>query len=500
AMQFEVSDKGAIRIADQFYQGLVAGQRLESVVTAAREHVSELGSFEWGTPVLYLASPNGVLFEVEKQLSPPTPLPHAVEGRKTPVGTTPASSAPPSPSVPNPKLIYDQAGDFDEAERYAESIPLYEQLLGLKPPYREGSVRTLLAQAQELLKEQQKAAVERAERERVEQEKAARQKAAQDRYSEAESLVKRARTDAAKVAAREAIQAFTKDYPEYKDDPQVAALWKQVELTSPPAPLPKEKGEITPPAGTRRPPQPTRKRSVDLLPAPFGWIEIPKKGYSIAKYPLTNAQFAPFIEAGGYTQDRWWTKAGLEARQKGIAWDGSDWKPTGKAWTEPRYWQDAKWNGAEHPVVGVSWFEAVAFCLWLSEVTGEKIMLPTEDQWQYAAQGTDGRDYPWGKKWDASRCNNNVDSKSIGITSPVRQYEGKGDSPFGVVDMSGNVWEWCLTDYNNKTNELNSDTNRRVLRGGSWGNDVSENFRCDCRSWYVPVLWNYGWGFRLALS
>ncbi len=224
-----------------------------------------------------------------------------------------------------------------------------------------------------------------------------------------------------------------------------------------------------------------------LLPAPFDWIDIPGKGYSIAKYPITNAQFAKFIEAGGYKQKKWWTDAGWTQREK-------------DAWTQPRSWTDSQWNGAEQPVVGVSWYESVAFCLWLSETTGEKIMLPTENQWQYAAQGDDGRDYPWGKQWDASRCNNNVDQKGIGKTTPVTQYKGKGDSPFGVVDMAGNVWEWCLTDYNNKTNDMNSSATDRVLRGGSWINSNSDFFRCDFRDWCYPHYWFDGWGFRISRS
>ncbi|MCL4878131.1 MAG: SUMF1/EgtB/PvdO family nonheme iron enzyme [Anaerolineae bacterium] len=242
--------------------------------------------------------------------------------------------------------------------------------------------------------------------------------------------------------------------------------------------------------------------SLTLMPAPFDWIEIPKKGYRIAKYPVTNAQFATFIEAGGYKQQKWWTQAGWEAKAKGWAWNSSKgtWEETGTAWTQPRYWTDSQWNGEEQPVGGVSWYEAVAFCLWLSDVTGENIMLPTEDQWQYAAQGDDDRDYPWGKKWDASRCNNNVYSKGIGKTTPVRQYEGKGDSAFGVVDMAGNVWEWCLTDYNNKTNDINSYAKYRVLRGGSWGSGNMGGFRCDFRGRDDPHDRNSDYGIRISRS
>lgn len=225
--------------------------------------------------------------------------------------------------------------------------------------------------------------------------------------------------------------------------------------------------------------------SVSLMPKPFDWISIPNKDYSIAKYPTTNAQFRKFIDAGGYKTDKWWTKEGLKYRND-------------NNWTEPRYWTDSKWNGDNHPVVGVSWFESVAFCLWLSDMTGEKIMLPTEDQWQFAAQGTKGLTYPWGNDWNRDLCNNNVDKKGIGKTTPVTQYEGKGDSPFGVVDMAGNVWEWCLTDYDNKTNDVESNANNRVLRGGSWYDFITEFFRADYRARLSPGFRGYDRGFRIS--
>ncbi len=259
-----------------------------------------------------------------------------------------------------------------------------------------------------------------------------------------------------------------------------------------------------PPASAPPKPAPTRPTSLSLMPTPFDWIEIPGKGYSIAKYPITNAQYAKFIEAGGYNQQKWWTQVGWEAKAKGWVWNSSksEWEETGTAWTQPRFWTDSKWNGTEQPVVGVSWYEAVAFCLWLSETTGEKIMLPTEDQWQYAAQGDDGRAYPWGNDWDCKRCNNSVKPCNSNVTTPVRQYEGKakGDSPFGVVDMAGNVWEWCLTDYGNNTNDINRSTTYRVLRGGSWNNSSADGFRCDYRVRADPHSWDDVRGFRISRS
>lgn len=235
-----------------------------------------------------------------------------------------------------------------------------------------------------------------------------------------------------------------------------------------------------------------RSRVLDILPPPFAWIDIPgtigKKWtgepYKIAKYPITNAQYKVFVDAGGYAQSKWWTEQGWQYRQQGKR-------------TLPDYWDNKNFNRADHPVVGVSWFEAVAFCLWLSAVTGEKIRLPTDEQWQYAAQGDDGRTYPWGNEFDAKRCNTH--ESKIGKTTPVRQYEGQGDSPFEVVDMTGNVWEWCATDYENKSNDIRMKSELRVLRGGSWyynqGNALApqrERFLPGGRDSYI--------GFRVVLG
>lgn len=237
------------------------------------------------------------------------------------------------------------------------------------------------------------------------------------------------------------------------------------------------------------------------------WIKIHKNNYSISKYTITNTQFKQFIEAGGYQQRQWWTQAGWEAKARGWVWDSSkqDWQVTNIAWTQPRYWMHSEWNGAEQPVVGVSWYEAVAFCLWLSDVTGANIMLPTEDQWQYAAQGDDGRVYPWGDDWNCKRCNNSVRPCYSNVTTDVTKYESgnnplAGDSPFGVVDMAGNVWEWCLTDYHSKTNDLDDFAPLRTIRGGSWYSFNADLFRCDFRGGGYPHGCYDGRGFRISRS
>lgn len=244
------------------------------------------------------------------------------------------------------------------------------------------------------------------------------------------------------------------------------------------------------------------------LPDPFDWCYIPEgdvklttdaydadiyikkdtilnvPAFWMAKYPVTNAQFAEFIKAGGYQTDKWWTKAGIAQRN-------SD------KWTQPRYWDDKRWNGAEYPVVGVSWYEAVAYCNWLSEKTGEKIMLPNDAQWQRAAQGDDGREYPWGNGWNGDLCNNSVKPHDSNNTTPVQKYEGKGNSPFDVVDMAGNVWEWCLTTYKTGSNDMDG-TDVRVLRGGSWYGSDSTWFRVSFRNWYNPHYRNDDLGYRFC--
>ncbi|MEM9954542.1 MAG: SUMF1/EgtB/PvdO family nonheme iron enzyme [Chloroflexota bacterium] len=239
---------------------------------------------------------------------------------------------------------------------------------------------------------------------------------------------------------------------------------------------------------------PSKPTSKDLMPDPFDWIEIPNQGFSIAKYPITNAQFAKFVDAKGYVNERWWTKEGWQKCQEGWNYD-SGWKASGISWTEPRYWRSRRWNDDMQPVVGVSLHEAMAFCIWLNELVNENILLPTEDQWQYAAQSDDGRTYPWGNDWNNKWCNNNIDKNGFGKTTPVTQYEGEGDSPYGVVDMAGNVWEWCLIDYKNQ----NINKRSSVVRGGSWNSFDFNQFRCDFGELWYPHFWNsYSLGFRIS--
>lgn len=155
----------------------------------------------------------------------------------------------------------------------------------------------------------------------------------------------------------------------------------------------------------------------------------------------------------------------------------------------------------DHPIIGVSWNDAMTYAAWLSHVTGESWRLPTEAQWEKAARGTDGRLYPWGNRWDRSRAN--TTQSNLGTTCAVGAHPS-GASPYGVQDMAGNVWEWCHSLYRpypyraNAGGEDEGNTeNPRAIHGGSWGSEP-RNVRVAFRN-SIPAngISNYG-GFRLV--
>jgi formylglycine-generating enzyme required for sulfatase activity len=226
--------------------------------------------------------------------------------------------------------------------------------------------------------------------------------------------------------------------------------------------------------------------------------------YQLGKYPLTNAEYKQFIEAGSYREKRWWwwTEAGWKEKKE-------------RGWAEPRSWDNSRFNKPNQPVVGVSWYECVAYCRWLSAETGQIYRLPTEAEWEKGARGVDGRQYPWGNTFEASRLNADEGKQRVRTTTPVGIYP-TGVSPFAVFDCAGNVWEWCATklgrDYSFKPYpyDVTEDewspvylegTNVRVLRGGSWVNYV-DFARCPFRDWdghFVEEDFN-NVGCRLVVS
>ncbi|MFQ5814649.1 MAG: formylglycine-generating enzyme family protein, partial [Anaerolineae bacterium] len=216
--------------------------------------------------------------------------------------------------------------------------------------------------------------------------------------------------------------------------------------------------------------------------------------YQIGKYPVTNVGYGRFIEAGGYHDKRWWTETGWA------------WKEQEK-WTNPRGWNDSRFNKPNHPVIGVSWYECVAYCRWLSAENGHPYRLPTEAEWEKAARGTDGRLYPWGNDFEVSRLNANVGTQVVWATTPVGIYPD-GVSPFGAFDCVGNMREWCTTrgafyPYDVMRAEWAVDylggADLRVFRGGSWGDD-QRVARCAYRDWLDPHLRDLHLGCRVVVG
>ncbi len=166
----------------------------------------------------------------------------------------------------------------------------------------------------------------------------------------------------------------------------------------------------------------------------------------------------------------------------------------------------------DHPMVNVSWNDILGadgkggYAAWASEVSGLRLTLPTEAQWERAARGdVDGQEYPWGNGLDDSKlwCSFTT---SRGKTAPVSRSSNVFRNAFGLSDMSGNVWQWCLDWYGpygpgdavDPVGPASGD--ERVLRGGSWNNSYDNNFRCADRFGISPDFRVNIYGFRLSIS
>ena len=199
--------------------------------------------------------------------------------------------------------------------------------------------------------------------------------------------------------------------------------------------------------------------------------------YEISRYEITNAQYRVFVEAMN--------------------------RPTPRGHNGEKTWEDETLNGNTQPVVGVTWFDAQAFAEWIGG------SLPTEAQWERAARGTETRIYPWGNTPPKARQHANF-ARRYNRPMPAGQFP-KGESPDGIADLAGNVWEWCLDEYSPTTYQRNAkgvprnplnlrfrDVLRaRVIRGGAW--DVGRAFlRSGLRFKFYPLDSTHTIGFRVV--
>ncbi|MCA9930899.1 MAG: SUMF1/EgtB/PvdO family nonheme iron enzyme, partial [Anaerolineales bacterium] len=283
--------------------------------------------------------------------------------------------------------------------------------------------------------------------------------------------------------------------------------------------------------------------------------------FEIGVFPVTNAEYALFIEAGGYDEERWWQTEAAKAWLQGQTgsegqktqvrdvvallqnWSEDDiraqpnftpeqidaylwlkraaseqverlleeWFPSGQTYHQPEFWDDSRFKHPAQPVVGISWFEACAYCAWLSAQSGRLFRLPTEVEWEAAARGFEGRQYAYGPRFDDAHCN--TFETHIRRTTPVGVFPG-GYTPEGIADLSGNVWEWTSTLWGESfqrptfaypyaaedgREEPENATASRALRGGSWS--LTVNFvRASSRDYYQPNYRGDYFGFRLVCA
>lgn len=241
-----------------------------------------------------------------------------------------------------------------------------------------------------------------------------------------------------------------------------------------------------------------------------------KRDLLAGRYPVTNAQFELFLRAGGYDDPAYW------GGEKGDGWQwrtgGERPASQGKNREEPEYWQTSDFGRDRRgfPIIGVSWYEAAAYCAWLTALlrrvrAGEELppahlsliadlvdagaveaRLPVEREWVRLAGGETGGRYPWDSPTEATTdeaailVRANTYESAINNTSPVAMYPQGGSHPFGLQDMVGNAWEWTASAH---------ESGGRVLRGGSWLY-IQGNARVSFRNLDAPDFADFNIGFR----
>jgi formylglycine-generating enzyme required for sulfatase activity len=228
-------------------------------------------------------------------------------------------------------------------------------------------------------------------------------------------------------------------------------------------------------------------------------------GFWIARYPITVAQYAAFIDDGGYQQQGYWTPEGWKWRQEIDR-------------TQPWRWGDAQYNSPNQAVIGVSWYECMAFCAWLTAQLdntlpeGYALQLPTEAEWEAAAAydaQMQQRTYPWDNKTEPTPEHAifaDDQGNRLGAPAPVGVCPA-GAAACGALDLGGQVWEWCRSShgaYPAGANEGQPDFKRDnidvPLRGGSWYSNRT-SVRCAARGWNIPSPDGYGdYGCRVLFS
>ncbi len=413
AMQYEITDRAAIELARSFYEALADGLPVEAAVTDARQSISFAApqSVEWVTPVLYMRSPDGKLFDVQ-QAGPTEPI---------------RQSKPPRQELPP---------EVPEVETPVENdiIPSFTQLhSNLMKGFNLSELQSLCFELGVEFEELPGGVKSSKVREFI---------AYMERRQRLEELLRLCEQKRPHLQWRE-----TK--PRQIEQPPGYAAIRELEKDS----FVHEKTGL----------EFLRIAAGEFL---YGDNKEPKDlpEYWISKMPVTQAVYQRFIS---------------DRPEQDL----------------PRGWDQKKrlfvGDMANHPVVRVSWYDAVAFCKWA------ELVLPTEEQWEKVARGMKGLIYPWGEDKPTDKLCNFGGNE--GGTTPVGRYSPQGDSPYGCVDMSGNVWEWCLNKYDDpEVTTIDQSGDWRVLRGGSWRYGQN-GVRAASRYGNHPDARLFSLGFRVVL-
>lgn len=401
---------------------------------------------------------------------------YIAERRKQPALTVSAiASEKTTPPVTNPSNVISIAAAAMENGQFDQAVFLLKQAKENGFTSRFINLDALLAEAETAL--DRLAYLREAERE----------------YKQIAELVKHNRT---RKLGLEAFEAFRHDFPDY-DPEHIAQLLQKPEIDN----------KITSPIAIK--PADVSPKSTFTLPM-LEWCQVPSgtviiehpeleqkasqykvqvDAFSISKYPVTHSQYQIFCEdSNGYANTKWW-----EFSPEAYNWRTNNVEP-----------KPGRFKGDERPREMVNWYDAVAYCRWLSDKLNIQVTLPSALEWQRAARGDDNRIYPWGNTFDKNRCNTR--ESEIKMTSLVMRYTN-GTSPFNVYDMAGNIWEWCLNAKPKLSGNLNSITNNnsvditvageRAVFGGSF---VSAYQRSQISFHYYldPLCYHATIGFRLV--
>ena len=461
AMQYEITNDGAVEFANAFYEALADNLPVDAAVAEARNaiNLSNARSLEWGVPVLHMRASDGRLFALHEDGTPtkvPQPVPSVAS-------TLQVGHRAPSFHTTRPADMVDQVDEYVTASAT-------ERLKSYVPP------RALPSAVETLDDLRLDVITEVSERLYV----------VADSFDDLLSAHQQSDRELDDDDDPDEIEAQHEEKPVPRQLPDVPASRPAIHsapVLSEPALTPGMEIDITLLLESYA----HRQHTI----IGFDWVTIPAgefllgsdpthdlhmfedelpqlrvylSAFRLARVPITNAQYKLFINATDYNAPPHWARSEI---------------PAGKE---------------NHPVTNVSWHDALAFCDWAG------VRLPTEAEWEKAARGVDGRIYPWGDALpDPTRCNFDL---AIGMTSPVGEYPA-GASPYGVLDVAGNVWEWTSTvwldtyeDYLKQIENAGRTALRRVLRGGGF-RDV-EFVRCAARSWDLPNQRYRDLGFRVA--